>query len=72
MTTYASINSSGAHPPPPLSNRGTFAHVVSPGGWALAYPGATLRAFGTRVFERWMSLSERTREHDYFAFRIQN
>ena len=38
--------------PPPLDNRGAFAHVVSPGvvhsqfchgpwGWALAYPGAT-------------------------------
>ena len=52
----APINSNGAHhPPPPLplpGNRGTFAHVVSPGevalanlsrrgGWALAYPGAT-------------------------------
>ena len=36
---YASINSSGAHPP---GNRGAFAYVVSPGGWALAYPGATL------------------------------
>ena len=35
----ASINSSGAHPPP--GNRGAFAYVVSPGGWALAYPGAT-------------------------------
>ena len=30
----ASINSSGAHPPP--GNRGTFAHVVSPGGGAFA------------------------------------
>ena len=30
----ASINSSGAHPPP--GNRGAFAYVVSPGGWALA------------------------------------
>ena len=36
---YASINSSGAHPPP--GNRGAFAYVVSPGGWALAYPVAT-------------------------------
>ena len=27
--------------PPPPSNRGAFAYVVSPGGWALAYPGAT-------------------------------
>ena len=50
LLTYASINSSGAHPP---GNRGAFAHVVSPGvghsqfyrgpgGWGLAYPGATL------------------------------
>ena len=47
---YALINSSGAYPPP--GNRRAFAHVVSPGGgafailsqpggWALAYPGAT-------------------------------
>ena len=35
----ASINSSGAHAPP--GNRGAFAYVVSPGGWALAYPRAT-------------------------------
>ena len=39
-------------PPPPPSNRGAFAQVVNPGreafailsrpgGWALAYPGAT-------------------------------
>ena len=35
----ASMNSIGAHPP--SSNRGAFAHVVSPGGWALAYPGVT-------------------------------
>ena len=27
--------------PSPPGNRGAFAHVVSPGGWALAYPGAT-------------------------------
>ena len=38
----ASINSSSAHPPPPpAGNHGVFAHVVSPGGWALASPGAT-------------------------------
>ena len=53
----APINSNGAHHPPPpllplLGNRGTFAHVVSPGevalanfiaarGLTLAYPGAT-------------------------------
>ena len=30
----AAINSSGAHQPP--GNRGAFAHVVSPGGGALA------------------------------------
>ena len=49
---YASINSSGAHPPPP---RATVGHLLmlsvpgvehsqiyrGPGGWALAYPGAT-------------------------------
>ena len=27
--------------PIPPGNRGAFAHVVSPGDWALAYPGAT-------------------------------
>ena len=48
----ASVNSSGAHLLLPGGNRGAFAHVVSsgvghsqvyrgPGGWALAYPGAT-------------------------------
>ena len=58
--------------PPPTGNRGAFAHVVSPGGgvfailsqpggWALAYPGATPGVFDTRVFERWMSLSGRTK-----------
>ena len=26
-------------PIPPPGNRGAFAYVVSPGGWALAYPG---------------------------------
>ena len=36
---HQSLNSSGAHPPP--GNRGAFAYFVSPGGWALAYPGAT-------------------------------
>ena len=49
----ASINSSGAHPPPPP--RATVGHLLTlsvpevghsqfyrgPGGWALAYPGAT-------------------------------
>ena len=47
-------------PPPRPGNSGAFAHVVSPGGgasailsrpggWAFAYPGATPRAFDTRV-----------------------
>ena len=40
LVNNASVNSSGAHPPPP-GNRGAFAYVVSPGGWALAYPRAT-------------------------------
>ena len=72
----APINSNGAHhlsPPLPLpGNRGTFAHVVSPGEVALAnfiaarglgisIPWGDPRAFDTRVFERWMSLSGRTR-----------
>ena len=73
----APINSNGAHhlSPPPLplpGNRGTFAHVVSPGEVALAnfiaarglgisIPWGDPRAFDTRVFERWMSLSGRTR-----------
>ena len=35
----ASVNSSCAHPPP--GNCGAFARIVSPGGWALAYPRAT-------------------------------
>ena len=72
----APINSNDAHHPPPLlplpGNRGTFAHVVSPGEVALAnfiaarglgisIPWGDPRAFDTRVFERWMSLSGRTR-----------
>ena len=36
---------------PPRGNRGAFAHVVSPGGWALAYPGATPEHL-TRVFSK--------------------
>ena len=59
--TYASINSSGAHPPPP-GNRGAFAHVVSPGygafailsqprGLGISIPRGDLWAFDTRVFE---------------------
>ena len=35
----ASVNSSCAHPPP--GNCGVFAHIVSPGGRALANPRAT-------------------------------
>ena len=47
---YASVNSSGAHPPPGqprgiCSNvcpgGGALAILSQPGGWALAYPGAT-------------------------------
>ena len=60
-------------PPQPLpGNRATFAHVVSPGEVALAHfiaarglgisiPRGDPRAFDTRVFERWMSLSGRSR-----------
>ena len=61
-----------AVPTPPPGNRGAFAHVVSPGGGALAnfiaarglgisIPRGDPRAFDTRVFERWMSLSGKTR-----------
>ena len=68
---YASINSSGAHPPP-LGNRGAFAHVVSPGigafailsrprGLGISITRGDPRAFDTRVFERQISLSGRTR-----------
>ena len=57
--------------PIPPGNRGAFAYVVSPGGgaftilsqpggWALAYPGGP-RAFDTTCFERWLSLSGRTK-----------
>ena len=58
--------------PPPRGNRGVFAHVVSPGSGAFAilsrprglgisiFRGES-RAFDTRVFERQMSLSGRTR-----------
>ena len=57
-------------PPPPgqprdicsrcQSRDGAFAILSRPEGWALAYPGANPRAFDTRVFERWMSLLEKT------------
>ena len=55
MISYASVNSSSTHPPPP-GNRWAFAHVVSPGGGALAIltrtPGRPpRRAFDTRVFK---------------------
>ena len=59
-------------PIPPPGNRGAFAHVVSPGGRAFAIlsrpPGLGIsiprgdpRAFDTRVFERQIILSGRTR-----------
>ena len=58
--------------PTPPGNRGAFAHVVSPGGGAFAIVSRLWRlgirihrgdprAFDTRVFERRMSLSGRTR-----------
>ena len=58
--------------PPPRATAGAFAHVVSPGGGAFAIlsaaPGAghwhtpgRPPAFDTRVFERQISLSGRTR-----------
>ena len=69
-TCNASINSSGAHPP-----RATAGHLLTlqvpgvghsqfyrgPGGWALSIPRGDPRAFDTRVFERRMSLSGKTR-----------
>ena len=59
-------------PPPPPGNRGAFAHVVSPGGGAftvlsrprglgISIPRGDPWAFDTRVFERQISLSGRTR-----------
>ena len=64
--------SSGPPPPSLPGNHGAFAHVVSPRGVALAnfiaarglgisIPRGDTRAFDTLVFERWMSLSLRTR-----------
>ena len=64
--TYASINSSGAHPP-----RATVGHLLmlsvpglghlqfyrSPGGWALAYPG-TSPGYLTRVFSKFIGKDE--------------
>ena len=55
-------------PPPPPGHLlkfspggGAFAILSRPGGWALAYPGATPGHL-TRVFElTWKSLSEKTR-----------
>ena len=72
---YASITSSGAHPPPspPSGKREAFTLAVSPGGGGalanfIAARGLGIsilrgepRAFDTRVFERWTSLSGRTR-----------
>ena len=44
MTTeegnYASVNSSGAHSPPPGGISGAFFLIVRPGDQALVYPGA--------------------------------
>ena len=68
---YVMHQSIPAVPIPLPGNRGAFADVVSAGdgafailsrlgGWALAYPGATPWRL-TRVFERWMSLLQRTR-----------
>ena len=64
---YASINSSGAHPPlPPLGKRKAFTLVVSPGGGGALENFITARGLGisilrskpqvfdTHVFERWM------------------
>ena len=44
--SYASINSSGAHPPRAFAHvvipgGGALANFIGPGDWALAYPGAT-------------------------------
>ena len=58
-------------PPSSLGNHGTFAQVVSPMGHSQFYhslgavgisvPWGDPWAFDTHVFERWMSLSGRTR-----------
>ena len=65
----ASINSSGAHPPRDPAGHlltlsvpgvGHLQFYRSPGGWALAYPGATPGHL-TRDFERHISLSGRTK-----------
>ena len=61
----ASINSSGAHPPPPRATAGHLLITVvspggghsqfyrGPGGWALAYPGAR-PGYLTRVFSKFI------------------
>ena len=78
---YASINSSSAHPPPGI--RGEFAYVVSLGGGAFAILsrprelGISIsrgdpRAFDTRVFERQISLSGRTRPLSKTALSIRD
>ena len=41
IVMHQSIPAVPIPPPPPPGNRGAFAQVVSPGGWALAYPRAT-------------------------------
>ena len=64
--------------PLPPGNRGAFAHVVSPRGGALAnfiaarglgisIPRGEPRAFDTRAFEKWMSLSGRTINKDWLV-----
>ena len=55
---YASINSSGAHPHP--SGGGALASFITTQGLCISIPLGDPRAFNTRVFERWMSLSGRT------------
>ena len=59
---YASINSSGAHPPPspPGQPRGICLRCQSR-GLGISISRGDPRAFGTRVFEREISLSGRTR-----------
>ena len=69
VTDYASINSSGAHPPwatvghlltLSVPGEGHLQFYHGPGGWALAYPGAS-PGHVTRVFERQISSLGRTR-----------
>ena len=64
-------------------SRGTFAHVVRPGEVALAnfiaarglgisIPRGDPWAFDTRVFERWMSLSGKTRPLSKTGFSVRD